>query len=79
MEYFYLETQNRFNTYVVYLLTNTQYHYIIKFIHKHTKKRTEFTHIRNTRTHKYRMGKGLWLSYTIINEHNYFSNNERIK
>lgn len=76
MEYLYLETENRFNTYVVYLLTNTQYHYNTNDTHK---KRTEVTQLLNTCMYKVRMGKDLRSSYTMVSEHKCRSNNERIK
>jgi len=43
---------------LTFLLTNIKDQYNIKFTHKHTKKRTGFTHILNTCTYKVRMGKG---------------------
>ena len=58
---------------LTFLLTNIKDQYNIKFTHKHTKKRTGFTHILNTCTYKVRVGKGSWSSYTMISEHNYHS------
>lgn len=53
------------------LLTNLNGHYNSNLHTNARKTHGIYTHTINTRTNKFRSGKGSWSSYTKISEHNF--------